>query len=163
MKIEAWKKHSVGGRFQYPKWKNYVFRVDKYWVSVSVSVSVSDFKGLDLGRGGLGLDWTGLVLGLCLGWSRSRSRSRSQILRPRLHHWMLVAKCQFASNCTWKLNEVHPNFESKVHSAVIMGECCTNKISTTTHTFWIHLNTVWYFNLLHKPGLLWCLVICNMC
>ena len=30
MKIEAWKKHSIGGRFQYPQWKNVVFCVEKY-------------------------------------------------------------------------------------------------------------------------------------
>ena len=29
-KIEAWKKHSVDGRFQYPQWKNDVFHVEKY-------------------------------------------------------------------------------------------------------------------------------------
>ena len=53
MKIEAWKKHSVGGRFQYPQWKNdvfrvekysqwknYVFRQEKYWASVLVSDGV---------------------------------------------------------------------------------------------------------------------------
>ena len=62
MKKEAWKKHSVGGRFRYPQWKNDVFRVEKYWVAVS------DFKDLCLGRSGLGLKWSGLVLGLGLEW-----------------------------------------------------------------------------------------------
>ena len=31
---------------------------------IGSQVSVSDFKGLSLGRGGLGLEWSGLSLGL---------------------------------------------------------------------------------------------------
>ena len=48
-----------------PSEKNDVFNVEKY-LTKKYWVSVSDFKGLGLGRGGLGLEWSGLVLGLGL-------------------------------------------------------------------------------------------------
>ena len=75
MKIEAWKKHSIGGRFYYPRWKNDVFRVEKYLTR----------KILGLGLG-FERSWSRK------GWSRSRMVwPRSRMMWPRLHlHHCLV-------------------------------------------------------------------------
>ena len=49
-----------------PSEKIMFFCVDKYSTIYWVSVSVSDFNGLSLGRGGLGLKWSGTQVGLGL-------------------------------------------------------------------------------------------------
>ena len=61
--------HLVGSRFQYPQWQNDVFRVEKYsqWKKSVFCVDkyLTRTKlglGLSLGRGGLGLEWSGLGL-----------------------------------------------------------------------------------------------------
>ena len=80
MKIEAWKKHSVGGRFQYPQWKNDVFRVEKYWTRKILGLGLGLGLGLKVSDSGLEgvvsvsngqvsvLVSDGLGLGLGLGW-----------------------------------------------------------------------------------------------
>ena len=74
------KKHSVGGRLQYPSWINYVFRVEKY--------STIQIFGLGLGfersRSRKGWSRSRMVRSRSL---RMRSQSRSRMMRPRLHHW----------------------------------------------------------------------------
>ena len=118
MKKEAWKKHSVGGRFPYPQWKmffvwkkysqwkNDVFREVKYLTRKIVGLGLGfkgldlGFKGLGLGRGGLGLELSGIGLGLGLGleWWGLDLGLGSWIMRPRLHHWYLsviqLSPCQ---------------------------------------------------------------------